>query len=131
MGALSFDTTFLIDYQRERREGAGAAHAFLRENGEAVACLSLVAYAEYAEGFDDLTSPAFLSVVESFEFLAMGRGTANRYAALARELRAKGRLIGSNDLWIAACALEHDLPVVTANFEHFQRVPELRVVAYR
>ncbi len=90
-----------------------------------------MAYAEYAEGFNDLTSSAFLSVVESFEYLGIDRAVADRYAAMTRAMRLEGRLIGSNDLWIAAVALENELPIVTANQEHFQRVPGLRVIGYR
>lgn len=131
MGALSFDTTFLIDLQRERREGGGPAHDFLRAHRDEVAYLSVVAYGEYAEGFSDRSVAAFLSVVESFELLSIDRTTADRYAEVARELRCEGKLIGANDLWIATVALQHDLPVVTANEDHFSRVPGLRVVGYR
>lgn len=36
MEALIFDTTFLIDFQRERSAASeGPAHGFLRENAEA------------------------------------------------------------------------------------------------
>lgn len=131
MGALSFDTTFLLDHQRERRDGEGCAHDFLRAHADEVAYLSVVAYAEFAEGFAERLSPVFLSVVESFEILAIDQETADLYADVARELRGKGRMIGGNDLWIGVGALQHDLPVVTANEERFSRIPGLRVVGYR
>jgi len=130
MGALSFDTTFLIDFQRERLRGEGRAHTFLRNNHDEVAYLSMVAYAEYAEGFADKSEAAFISVVESFELLPIDRRVADCYAEVTRQMRLEGRLIGANDLWIASVALVHELPVVTANTEHFQRVPNLRVVGY-
>lgn len=131
MGALSFDTTFLIDFQRERRQAApGNAHAFLQAHSEAVSYLSVVAYGEYAEGFGDRTDRAFLSVVESFELIPIDQRIAVRYACIARELRAAGSLIGANDLWIAATALANELPIVTANQAHFQRVPGLEVMGY-
>ena len=41
-------------------------------------------------------------------------------------LRVRGRRIPTNDIWIAASALEHDLTVLTAD-RHFLEVPELRV----
>jgi predicted nucleic acid-binding protein len=41
---------------------------------------------------------------------------------------AKGLLIGSNDLSIAATALGHGTGVVTNNVDEFSRVPDLTVV---
>jgi tRNA(fMet)-specific endonuclease VapC len=71
-----------------------------------------------------------LSVVESFELLPVTRAVADRYADVARALRARGKLIGSNDLWIAAAALERDLVLVTRNTAEFSRVPGLNIKGY-
>ena len=131
MESLAFDTTFLIDFQRERkRREPGRAHEFLKNQADKGAFLSTIAYGEYAEGFDDLYDAAFLSVVESFELLSITRATAARYSTIARHLRQAGLLIGANDLWIAAVALEHSLPLVTDNISHFGRVPDLEVLGY-
>jgi len=131
MESLTFDTTFLIDFQRERKSRRpGRAHAFLETHAGKIATLSLTAYGEYAEGFENLSDPAFVSVVESFELLPVTRKTAEIYGRIARDLRSHGRLIGSNDLWIAAAAIENDIPLVTGNTDHFGRVPELRLFSY-
>lgn len=130
MESLIFDTTFLIDFQRERSGARGAAHAFLEAHAHAVAYLPIVAYAEFAEGFPDRTDRVFLSLVESFEPLPVTRAVADIYAGLARKLRPKGRLIGANDLWIAATALEKGCPLVTRNTADFAKVPGLEVRAY-
>jgi predicted nucleic acid-binding protein len=53
-----------------------------------------------------------------------------RYGRIYRNLREAGTLIGSNDIWIAATALAFELPVVTANEQHFRRVADLTVVGY-
>jgi predicted nucleic acid-binding protein len=42
----------------------------------------------------------------------------------------RGTLIGSNDLWIAATALEHSLPLVTRDIDHFRRIPDLQLIGY-
>jgi predicted nucleic acid-binding protein len=47
--------------------------------------------------------------------------TAAHYATVREELRDKGRPIPSNDVWIAALALQHHCPVLTRD-EHFDLV---------
>jgi len=130
MESLIFDTTFLIDFQRERKGKPDRAHRFLEQNSTAHAYLPITAYGEYAEGFSDLSDAAFISMVESFEIIEADRAIAKCYAGIARDLRKKGLLIGSNDIWIAACAVHHDWPLVTRNLEHFARVPGIRLAAY-
>lgn len=46
--------------------------------------------------------------------------TTKRFADIFRKLRQKGQPIGTNDMWIAAMALEHDAPILTldADFTH-------------
>ena len=69
-------------------------------------------------------------MVESFELLSVTRAVADTYADLARSLRAKGKLIGANDLWIAATALEREMALVTRNTAEFSRVPGLKIKGY-
>ena len=54
--------------------------------------------------------------------------TADEYARLKEALAKAGALIPENDLWIAAYALEHGLPLITRD-AHFARVPGLTVLA--
>lgn len=54
MERLSFDTTFLLDLQRERNSGETArrpAHRFLKANEQATIEVSAIVLGEYAEGF--------------------------------------------------------------------------------
>ena len=130
MESLIFDTTFLIDFQRERKKQPDRAHRFIEQHSDAYAFLPITAYGEYAEGFADLSDPAFVSIVESYEIIEINRPIAECYARITRTLRSKGLLIGANDLWIAAAAVSHDAPLVTRNLEHFARVPGIRLSSY-
>ena len=54
------------------------------------------------------------------------------YARLKSGLRtAKGthRIVGDNDLWIAACAVRHSIPLITHNRRHFEGIPGLNIVS--
>jgi len=54
-----------------------------------------------------------------------------RFGALKAELMTSGRTIPANDLWIAACALRHDLPLLTHNLKDFQGIPGLQIITER
>ena len=131
-GRLSVDTTFLIDLQRERRSSVdGPAQALLAEDPEVELFLPSVALGEFAEGFDDAGHPVLRLVRDLHVILPIDEETALAYGRLTRQLRQRGELLGANDLWIAASALRHELPLVTADTAGFRRVPELQLVAYR
>jgi len=129
---LALDTSFLIDLQNEHR-GRGApagAVTFLRAHASTELLLPAVALGEYLEGFDDPTGHAAQALVSPLRVLDLTADVARVYASVARELREVGRLIGTNDLWIACTARAAGVPIVTRNVEHFERVPGLEVVGY-
>jgi tRNA(fMet)-specific endonuclease VapC len=43
-------------------------------------------------------------------------------------LKAQGTPREDNDIWIAACALQHDLPLMTHNPRHFDHIKGLRLI---
>lgn len=50
--------------------------------------------------------------------------TTHHYARLYRQLRRQGTPIPSNDLWIAALVIQHDLVLCSAD-KHFDHLPQL------
>jgi predicted nucleic acid-binding protein len=53
-------------------------------------------------------------------------GTAERYAVIFTTLRKAGTPIPTNDLWIAASAMQHGLRVLTRD-AHFAKVPQILI----
>ena len=53
------------------------------------------------------------------------------YARLVALKTAEGsdRTIRDNDRWIAACALRHELPLVSHNRKHFEDIPDLTLIS--
>ena len=62
-------------------------------------------------------------------FVGVGRITADRYSRIATALRAKGRPIPTNDVWIAAQAMETGADLISADrhFEHVDGIVWVRV----
>jgi predicted nucleic acid-binding protein len=51
-----------------------------------------------------------------------------QFGRVKAELLKIGSPVSSNDLWIAACALRHSIPLVTHNSQHFANITGLTVI---
>ena len=67
--------------------------------------------------------------IPSYRVLMVDEGTAERYAEVRHELKHMGRPIPANDLWIAALARQHELPLLSRDL-HFDFVPGLKRIAW-
>jgi predicted nucleic acid-binding protein len=62
-----------------------------------------------------------------FDLLPIVRETAERYSEIRRELKAAGSPIPTNDLWIAAVARHHRMPLITRD-ARFRAIHGLRIL---
>ena len=128
---LILETTFLIDLEREHYRGeAGPAISFLESHPDVRLYLPFTVAGELAAGTsmrDRARGEAFLA---PFYVLPSSPEVSWHYGDVCRHLQRDNRLIGANDLWIAATGLAYRMPVVTRNVEHFRRVPGLDVESY-
>lgn len=129
--ALILDTTFLIDLEREQRRAEGPAHRFLDRHPEGHLAITPTVLGEMAAGLDDDGQDRLEILLASFRIVPIDREVCWRYSRIYRHLKDNGMLIGSNDLWIAATALVHRMPLVTADERHYRRVPGLTVLSHR
>jgi tRNA(fMet)-specific endonuclease VapC len=65
------------------------------------------------------------SVVHQLAMVAIDADTSSQYALLRAALERQGRLIGANDLWIAAQCMALGLVLVTDNGSEFARIDGL------
>jgi tRNA(fMet)-specific endonuclease VapC len=128
---MLYDTTFLIDLEREiLRNRPGPAQSFLAQNPNTPLYISVISAAEFAEGFGLGQEQDCWHCLRRFTLLGIDGDIAWRAGQISRQLRAGGQTIGDNDLWIGATALRHNLGLVTANGQHFQRIGGLNLVEY-
>ena len=121
------DTSFLIGLWRRRAEGP--ERRFIDRHADAVLVLPWIAKAEFLRGavlarHDPGTVTRFLS---DYPVAWPSDLTLEIYARTWAALAGSRQMIGVHDLWIAASALEHRLPVLTGNAPEFRRVPDLAV----
>ena len=58
------------------------------------------------------------------EFIQIGKTTSDRYSRIALHLKRQGTPIPSNDIWIAAQAMEHGAEIITLD-QHFENITGL------
>ena len=96
--------------------------------------LPLVALGELYKGALASSRPAAnIRLVDDFLLIAAllypDSATAQSYAQASLGLSRKGRPIPENDIWIAAVALECEMPLATRD-EHFSEVEGLQIIRW-
>ena len=69
------------------------------------------------------------ALMESCRVLNVDEHTAERYAEVRADLRRGGQPIPGNDVWLAALARQHALPILSRD-RHFDFVPGLRRISW-
>ena len=129
--ALILDTSFLIDVEREHSRGRpGRAFAFFEEHEDSRYYVTFTTAGELAAGKSLAKREVWEAFLAPFYMLPSTPEIAWEFGKAFRHLTKNRQMIGANDLWIAATAIAHAMPVVTADVAHFQRVPGLDVREY-
>ena len=95
--------------------------------------LPLIVLGELRAGFaagsretDNLAALAQFLASPRVSVLHPDEATTEHYARIFLQLRKKGAAVPTNDLWIAALAIQHDIALCTSD-AHFDQVDGLRL----
>ncbi len=121
---LVIDSDVVIDQLRE--------HEFtLQRAVEHFDCM-LTAISLYelnaAPYYTDEQRAALAELLSVVQILTFDMPAANQAAQVSRTLASRGRLIGVPDILTAGICLSNDLPLLTRNVEHFNRIEGLKLV---
>jgi tRNA(fMet)-specific endonuclease VapC len=123
---LCIDTGPLIAFLKGRNPGAASVERAVRELD---CCVTAITAYELLFGVArarrQIGEDALLGTLQT---LPLDIAAARRAAQLHDELIRHNKDIGIKDVLIAAICLEHKLPLLTLNQQHFGRVPNLTVV---
>ena len=126
---MILNTNVLIKLERELRRGLnGVAIQFFESLPETRFCITPTIAGEFASGASLSSREVWEKALFPYQVLAITDETAWIYGEIYRDLSARGELIGTNDLWIAATALSHGMPVATGNAKEFKRVADLEII---
>jgi predicted nucleic acid-binding protein len=121
---MLLDTTFFIDLEDELRASKpGPCAAFLKAHRHVTKHVSVITIGEFAAW---APASATLRFFRGYQRLSLGRDLAIFAGRLQASLAFE---MGENDLWIAATARFHGLPLVSRD-KVFSRIPRVKVIAY-
>ena len=66
--------------------------------------------------------------LQTFVVLPFDDALARHWAKLVTDLKRKGIGVSFSDSWIAASAIRHNLPLVTHNRKHFEKITGVTVI---
>lgn len=125
-------TRVLLDTNAYRALGAGNPEALALLDRAAAIAMNTIVLGELLAGFaagsrEQENRRALAEFVEAanVEWLPLIPATAEEYARIYKSLRSAGRLIPTNDMWVAASAMEHAMPLFTYD-RHFDEIAHLR-----
>lgn len=129
MPSYMLDTNICIYIQRRKPEEVLERFEKLKP-GDAV--ISVITWGELLYGAEKSQKrDKALQVLAEFKtfipVLTISEDTGKIYGEIRASLESKGKLIGNNDLWIAAHAKAADLTIVTNNEREFKRISGLKV----
>lgn len=127
MRVVLCDTTVVADLLSARGRSAR-----MRQLRGAVRAISVVTIAELRFGairtrWGERRRQVLEDHLRSYVVLAIDSDIAERWARLKTECEQAGHTESDNDLWIAATAARHDLPLATFDTD-FVKVPGLTLV---
>lgn len=119
------DTSVVIDHFR--------GDARIREGLESAAALYLPAvvlgelyYGAFRSAFREKQLEQVRRFLQAVIVLRVDTETSEAYGRIRSELAQAGQLIPENDLWIAALARQHRLPLATRD-QHFARIATIEI----
>lgn len=129
---MILDTSFLIDVLRGENT-IGEAVQTVDEQG--TARVSSITVMELWEGVhlaesSERERTVVKELLEDLREAPFDRECGTIAGEIAAELHRNGEPIEDADVMIAATALVHDVPVVTNNVAHFERIDDLEILTY-
>lgn len=118
------DTSIFIDYFRKENKKKTKLYILEKEDYELVT--SSICYFEYMSGskYEDFDKILFKNI----SVIAFDEEQAFIASKIYKTLKQKNSLIEFRDILIASSAIALDVPLVTLNYKHFERIEKLKLM---
>jgi predicted nucleic acid-binding protein len=120
------DTSVLINYYRKTDKANSVWVKLVRQ--EYRFSISAVTKYEIYSGATQSQLDFWNSVLQAIEVIPFDEACVDTAVDVNAALKKKRKQIGIADLFIAATALTHNLPIATINKSHFDRIDGLEII---
>jgi len=124
--SVAVDTCVLIEFLRAK-DKSKTMYAKLARNAVSLFISTIVLF-EVRAGLNASNQECLLGLLRKTVCLPFDIRTAEIAADLSKTLRQNRIQVESSDLFIAATAIAHDLPLATLNRKHFEHIESLMFV---
>ena len=127
MSSLALDSSIIIRHMRTADPAIAARLKAASELYLPLTALGEILYGIKRSGNDARAVEQWRRFSENVVILRPDELTAAAYADIKQHLASKGKLIPDNDMWIAATAKSHDLPLYCRD-HHFEELTGLMTI---
>ncbi len=124
---IMVDTSILIDYYRKTDKDNSIWVRLVRD-GHKFAISSVTKYEIYS-GASAAQLGFWNDVLKIVEVISLDEASVDMAVEINAGLKRKRKQIDIADLFIAATALSHGLPIATLNKKHFERIERLNIIS--
>ena len=121
---LLIDTSLLIDHLRKQRKDQTL---FYRVTFEHECLISAITEFEFRVGSTPKNHQFIEEVLQDLPVLPFDSACVQVASDLYQELKGHNQLLALPDMFIAATAIVHQLPLLTFNRAHFARISRLKL----
>ena len=123
---MVIDTTIFIEFLRATNKQNTTLYQLPPDTELYISAVTLY---ELLMGAKDQEKKKDVKIVtEPTIILPFNKSVAEQAGVTYHDLRKKNKMIEFRDLFIGATALAYDLPVLTKNLKHFERIDGLKLV---
>ena len=123
---IILDTSILIEYIRAKDKSSTSFTKI--KNAYTNVSISIITEFEVLSGCDSKMLDHHLFFLKSFSIYPINRKIVHLASRINYSLIKSGKPIQFSDIFIASTAIINNLELVTHNYKHFNRIPELNLI---
>ena len=116
------DTDVCIDLMRKKADAVDRISNLNSDLFLTFMSLSELFYGAYYSSRKEYQLKLTRAFIQEFTVLNSSLGSSELFGLIKSTLRKEGQLIEDADLLIASLAISYDLPLITNNIKHFERL---------
>jgi predicted nucleic acid-binding protein len=121
------DTDVIIDFFRDLSPAAGVFSELISLKKAALTAISVFELYAGIEGAKRLKQ--IENLVQELIILPLNTLEAAIAGRIYTQLKSRGKLVGTQDILIAAICVANDLPLYTKNMAHFSLIKDIRLLS--